>query len=471
MKDRGYHAAMGHKIMKIELLTLLLLLGLATACGDLPFAGNSGSSGSNTTIANSGQKQIDTYAVAPNAANADGKAEVNYLAYASGTTIVEVPKDWEKAYYTYTTYNLIDESAKSSWESELGEQHTTDQVFVFEMAEKTLLKKFSIDSAYVSDSTKPAKDIKIEISDVSKTDGFTEILAATLALKKDDQIFNIAKPIPGRWVRLTLKNNFGSKDKLELAEIRAYGEQLTNTAKLENISGTYQMAKGIGKLHLKQEGTSVVGCYDYRSGMMSGGTEGRIIKTNITEIVNDTSKTTEDFTGIFTFSNDGKQVVAFLRNPDETKGYSDQWSGSKISSDVGDCPQFKDLSKADGAASQLAKELTKDGRAVIYGINFDFNSDKLRDESKTVLNQIVTVLKANKDWKMIVEGHTDNIGGDAFNKTLSEKRAVAVKEFLSAAGIDASRLTASGLGLSKPVAPNETEAGRAQNRRVELVKN
>ena len=197
----------------------------------------------------------------------------------------------------------------------------------------------------------------------------------------------------------------------------------------------------------------------------------RILKTNLTEVVNDSSKITEDFTGIFTFLNDGKQVVAFLRNPGETKGYSDQWSGTKISSDVGECPQFKDLNKTDGAASQLATDLTKDGRAVIYGINFDFNSDKLRDESKTVLNQIVTVLKTNKDWKMTVEGHTDNIGGDAFNKTLSEKRAIAVKEFLITAGIDASRLTAAGLGLSKPVAPNETEAGRAQNRRVELVKN
>ena len=457
--------------MKIKLLPSLLLVSLTVACGNLPFAGNSGNSGSNTTIANAGRKQIDSNSEDTNVAKAEGITEVNYLAYASGTTIVEVPKDWEKAYYTYTTYNLIDESAKSSWESQAGAQYTVDQVFVFELAEKTLLNKFSFDSAYVSDSERPAKDIKVEISNVSKTDGFAEVLSTTLALKKDDQILNIAKPIPGRWVRLTLKNNFGSKERVELAEIRGYGEQLTNTAQLENVSGTYQMGKGIGKLHLKQDGTSVVGCYDYRSGVLSGGTEGRILKTNLTEVVNDSSKITEDFTGIFTFLNDGKQVVAFLRNPGETKGYSDQWSGTKISSDVGECPQFKDLNKTDGAASQLATDLTKDGRAVIYGINFDFNSDKLRDESKTVLNQIVTVLKTNKDWKMTVEGHTDNIGGDAFNKTLSEKRAIAVKEFLSTAGIDASRLTAAGLGLSKPVAPNETEAGRAQNRRVELVKN
>lgn len=71
---------------------------------------------------------------------------------------------------------------------------------------------------------------------------------------------------------------------------------------------------------------------------------------------------------------------------------------------------------------------------------------------------------------MNVEGHTDNIGGDDFNKNLSEKRAEAVKVYLTNAGIDASRLNSSDLGFSKPIAPNETEAGRAQNRRVELVK-
>ncbi|HQX56590.1 MAG TPA: hypothetical protein PLP07_11730, partial [Pyrinomonadaceae bacterium] len=273
--------------MKIKLLPSLLLVCLTAACGNLPFAGNSGNSGSNTTIANAGRKQIDSNSEDTNVAKAEGNTEVNYLAYASGTTIVEVPKDWEKAYYTYTTYNLIDESAKSSWESQAGAQYTVDQVFVFELAEKTLLNKFSFDSAYVSDSERPAKDIKVEISNVSKTDGFAEVLSTTLALKKDDQILNIAKPIPGRWVRLTLKNNFGSKERVELAEIRGYGEQLTNTAQLENVSGTYQMGKGIGKLHLKQDGTSVVGCYDYRSGVLSGGTEGRILKTNLTEVVND----------------------------------------------------------------------------------------------------------------------------------------------------------------------------------------
>lgn len=71
---------------------------------------------------------------------------------------------------------------------------------------------------------------------------------------------------------------------------------------------------------------------------------------------------------------------------------------------------------------------------------------------------------------MTIEGHTDNIGGETFNQNLSEKRANFVKEYLKNAGIDESCLTAKGVGSSTPVATNDTEAGRARNRRVELVK-
>ena len=79
-------------------------------------------------------------------------------------------------------------------------------------------------------------------------------------------------------------------------------------------------------------------------------------------------------------------------------------------------------------------------------------------------------IRQNADWKMIVEGHTDNVGGESFNQTLSDKRAKAVKEHLIKAGIAPERLQAVGKGLTAPVATNENEIGRAQNRRVELVR-
>lgn len=82
------------------------------------------------------------------------------------------------------------------------------------------------------------------------------------------------------------------------------------------------------------------------------------------------------------------------------------------------------------------------------------------------------MLKQHPDLKLTIEGHTDNVGNVEVNKTLSERRAAAVKAFLVANhGVDAVRLDARGLGDQKPVAPNTTPEGRQQNRRVELVKN
>ena len=88
-----------------------------------------------------------------------------------------------------------------------------------------------------------------------------------------------------------------------------------------------------------------------------------------------------------------------------------------------------------------------------------------------LLEQIAALLKENAAWKMQIEGHTDNVGGETFNQNLSDKRAEAVKDYLVKSGIGAERLQAVGKGLTAPVASNENEIGRAQNRRVELVKN
>jgi len=111
------------------------------------------------------------------------------------------------------------------------------------------------------------------------------------------------------------------------------------------------------------------------------------------------------------------------------------------------------------------------GRVATQGIFFDTGSDRIRPESNGTLKMIGDMLKEHADLKLMIEGHTDNVGTPASNKALSDKRAAAVKAYLTANfGVDGARLASTGLGDTKPAAPNTTNEGRQQNRRVELVK-
>jgi len=126
---------------------------------------------------------------------------------------------------------------------------------------------------------------------------------------------------------------------------------------------------------------------------------------------------------------------------------------------------------AAGGKKILYDALMADGRVATQGIYFDSGSDRLRPESTPTLKEIGTMLKEHADLKLLIEGHTDNVGEDASNQTLSDKRAAAVKAYLvSTYQIDAARLQTKGFGETKPVGSNDTPEGRQNNRRVELVK-
>lgn len=105
---------------------------------------------------------------------------------------------------------------------------------------------------------------------------------------------------------------------------------------------------------------------------------------------------------------------------------------------------------------------------VLKNIFFATNEFSLLNESKAELNKLVEFLTKNKTIKIEIGGHTDNVGSDDLNKKLSENRAKSVYEYLQNAGIDRSRLSYKGYGSSKPISPNTTEAGRAENRRTEF---
>lgn len=121
------------------------------------------------------------------------------------------------------------------------------------------------------------------------------------------------------------------------------------------------------------------------------------------------------------------------------------------------------------SAGQLSEQINLQG-FVNLNVNFDTNKSLIKDGDKPSINEVVALLKNDLNLKLSVEGHTDNVGNAAVNKTLSQARSDSLVAYIVAAGITAKRLVAKGFGSESPISDNRTDEGKAKNRRVELVK-
>lgn len=118
-------------------------------------------------------------------------------------------------------------------------------------------------------------------------------------------------------------------------------------------------------------------------------------------------------------------------------------------------------------------DVSRDGNNIVLempsGITFEFNRSDVNAKFYPVLDKVAATLVEYNQTTINVVGHTDNIGSDSYNMELSRKRADSVARYLQSRGVDWNRLVVSGAGKSQPVASNDTEAGRAENRRVEIT--
>jgi outer membrane protein OmpA-like peptidoglycan-associated protein len=103
------------------------------------------------------------------------------------------------------------------------------------------------------------------------------------------------------------------------------------------------------------------------------------------------------------------------------------------------------------------------------GLLFGFDSAEVQGAARQNLTNLANSLRRHAESEVLIVGHTDNVGSAAYNQGLSERRAAAARNFLVAQGVQSNRIRTMGMGLTEPVASNETEAGRAQNRRVEVA--
>ena len=327
------------------------------------------------------------------------------------------------------------------------------------MVAHAVLERFEFDNAGIDEEGAGAKDVAVEVSAAGKATGFETVLQATLAAKADGQAFKASKAVNGRWVRLTIKNNHGNSSWTELLGFRGVGAKPPQLAPQGDISGTYDTS--YSKFHIRQQGTALLGCYESNDGLLDGAIEGRVMKITWRE-----NQGKSIGPAVMVFAVDGKSFRGYWWHKDGEDGDPHgRWDGEKIGAQVGGCPHW-----SGSLGGEMKKQLAGEGRVRVYGILFDLDSANIRPESKPVIEEVLGLLRGEPTWKLMIEGHTDSTGADPHNQALSQQRADSVKTFLVAAGIASERLQAKGYGESKPVADNATELGRAQNRRVELVK-
>jgi OOP family OmpA-OmpF porin len=149
--------------------------------------------------------------------------------------------------------------------------------------------------------------------------------------------------------------------------------------------------------------------------------------------------------------------------------------GCPLDSDGDAVPDYKDLcpSTPKGVLTdQDGCPLPGENILSLTGVNFEFDSAKLTSDATAILDDAVALLKGSDEVVQVrVEGHTDSLGSEAYNQTLSQSRAEAVVAYLVSAGVSGDNLIPVGMGEGFPVANNDTEAGRAANRRVDFVVN
>jgi OOP family OmpA-OmpF porin len=153
--------------------------------------------------------------------------------------------------------------------------------------------------------------------------------------------------------------------------------------------------------------------------------------------------------------------------PGTPAGVAVDAKGCPLDSDGDGVPDYRDQCPNTPAGTEV-NALGCPESLVLDGVNFEFDSAQLTPEARQELNTVAERLANNSGVRVSIEGHTDSVGSAAYNKELSQQRAESVASYLQQSGVQANRMRAIGYGEERPIATNDTDEGRAENRRVEL---
>jgi len=381
-------------------------------------------------------------------ASAQAPTRTDLLDLVSGTVVISVSSTYGGG---WGPLNLIDGGSDRGWCSE---QNTAlPHVIVIELPQTYAVASVAVDNTNAQDSGYPgisARAITVYGSTVSATSGWTKLISLEAVASKRKEV-TLPQPSTAQWLKFEITSNWGNSEYTELMELEAYGEPVGPRPKV-SVAGVYETTYDL--MRLEQEGSRVWGCYDCCAfGQLTGSLTGRVLEFEWRE-----DEGTDVGTAIMVLSAGGDVLTGVFFRNGQLQG---EWSGHRASSKRTQCT----VARSGG----LAERLKATGKAVVYGIYFDPDSANLKPESTGTLEEILSVLKAQLSLRLQIGGHTDSTNTDAYNLKLSQQRAEAVVKWLVDDGIAAARLTAKGFGEAQPVADNATAAGRALNRRVEVV--
>ena len=365
---------------------------------------------------------------------------------------------------------LLDGSNLTGWSSAKGYPYPNE--FLIELPRKCVLSSFVVDNTGAEESDFPgisARHFILYGSATSQHEVLDQIVSGE-AGKGKRKVFTIEKPTEVRWLRLLIVSNWGNPSHTQVMELEGHGEPLDAVHQERPIEGIY--SSNYGLMRLQQSGNYVVGCYEADNGLLAGRTNGRLLKFRWWEDGPNAG------TALMVLSADGRHLNGLWYERGRMKG---SWYGSRVTDRQGpECkvPMLDALVKSvyeAGMSEPMAeigqeKSLEQEGAPVtLPAIYFASDSAEITRESDKRLERCWSAIQTSPYKKIVIEGHTDSTHTQEYNLELSRRRALAVAEWLIEQGLDANQVETRAYGESRPVADNKTEAGRALNRRVDIL--
>lgn len=379
------------------------------------------------------------------------------LTLARGAVLVSAPRDPGRA------LALTDGQDGSHWNTAV-KKVPPPFSFVFELIAPVTLDAVGVDGAGERPGGVQGGSVGgtiVEGSAEGPDRGWVE-LARLRAAPEGPTLAEVAPGPPMRWLRFTVTDAISPDATwIYFDEVIAHGA-VAPPEDPDRFTGVFQSGRA-DFIELHQDGTELSGCYVENSGRSTGRLTGAVVDG----VALLTWRSEQGIEGSALLTRDSAGALAGVRYRQRSRS---AWGGpvAPEGSQTPCSPKPAAAAAPEPQVDPIVQALQEIGAVRLYGIHFEHDSDVPKPSATPALTRLLAALESAPGLNIVIEGHTDADGSEAYNLDLSQRRAASVVRWLTERGIDAARLLPEGKGEAQPVASNDTADGKALNRRVEL---